>query len=274
MSAALQTALAGLPTLIRNRLIEAYSELRRSLAEGRADSAGLSAGKLCEAAIRLCQDRVFGTHTPFGTKIPNFADECRRIVAGTATQPVNESEKQIVPRALVFLYTMRNKRGIGHIGGDVDPNVVDSYVIGAVADWVVCELIRIHHGMSLEEAQDLIDALGTRRLPDVWEVAGKKRVLRDGLLARDQTLLLLYSSRDSAVLTEDLIEWIEYSNPHVFKASVLIRLHKERLVEWDRTTDTVTLSPKGAIDVETRLLTVDEVKSEPKPLTKRAPRRK
>jgi len=126
--------------------------------------------------------------------------------------------------------------------------------MGSVADWVVCELIRVHHGMSLEEAQDLVDSLAVRRIPEIWEVAGKKRVLREGLSARDQTLLLLYSTKDSAVLTEDLITWVEYSNPGVFKATVLGQLHKNRLVEWDTSTETGTLSPKGAREVEERLL--------------------
>ncbi len=215
----------------------------------------MGAGKLCEAAIRLLQQRSSGKHTPFGKKIPNFADECRNIITSQNTNNLSDSEKLILPRALVFLYTMRNTRGIGHIGGDVDANAIDSATMGRTADWIICELIRIHHSLSLEEAQDIVDGLSIRQLPDVWEVAGKKRILRDGLTARDETLLLLHSSKDSAVLTEDLVSWIEYSNPGVFKSKVLKKLHSERLVEWDTDSDSVTLSPKGAKHVEECLLT-------------------
>lgn len=254
MSSVLNTALAGVSSAIREKLISAYVDLKRNLSESRSDVAGISAGKLCEAGIRHLQDRAFGSHTPFGTKIPNFADECRKIISSSTTGNISDSEKLIIPRALVFLYTMRNTRGIGHIGGDVDSNTVDASVIGSVADWILCELIRVHHGMSLEEAQDLVDGLAIRRLPDIWEVGGKKRVLRDGLQARDQALLLLYSARESAVLTEDLIEWLEYSNPRVFKSNVLSKLHAARMIEWDKETESVTLSPKGVRDVESRLL--------------------
>lgn len=252
----LSTALEGIPTKIREKLISSYLELKRNLAESRYDSAGLSAGKLCESSIRLLQLRAFGTYTAFGTKIPNFADECRKIIVSGSSK-LTESEKLVISRSLVLLYTMRNTRGIGHVGGDVDPNTVDAALMGTIADWIICELIRIFHGFSLEEAQDLVDSLAVRRLPEIWEVAGKKRVLRDGLSARDQSLLLLYSTKDSAVLTEDLIEWIEYSNPAVFKSSILNKLHKDRLVEWDRSSDTVILSPKGAQDVELRLLGIN-----------------
>ena len=159
-----------------------------------------------------------------------------------------------MPRALVYLYTMRNKRGIGHVGGDVDANAIDIATMARTADWIVCELIRIHHGLSLEEAQDIVDGLSVRQLPTIWEVGGKKRILKDGLKTRDQVLLLLYSSPDSAVLVEDLCDWVEYSNPALFKSKLIRSLHKERFVEHDKDTDSVVLSPKGAGHVEKNLL--------------------
>ncbi|MEP6935764.1 MAG: hypothetical protein ABI988_17795 [Nitrospirota bacterium] len=249
----LQNALGGIPAPIRKHIIQSYLELKQNLSESRHDAAGMSAGKLCEAGIRLLQERTFGQSTPFGKKIANFADECRKVISSSGS-PITDSEKIVIPRALVFLYTMRNTRGIGHIGGDVDPNAIDAALMGRVADWIVCELIRVHHQLSLEEAQDIIDGLAVRQLPDVWEVAGKRRVLRDGLKAKEQVLLLLYSASESTVLTEDLVSWVEYSNPRVFKTSVLGKLHSERLVEWNADADTVTLSPKGAAHVEKHLL--------------------
>jgi len=255
----LQSALNGIEPAIRKRLIDSYLELKRNVAEGRHDAAGMSAGKLCEAVIRHLQRCASGSCTPFGTKIPNFADECRRIISAPSGRGIAESEKAIVPRALVFLYTMRNKRGIGHVGGDVDPNAIDGALISRTADWIICELIRVHHNLSLEEAQDLVDGLAVRQLPDIWEVAGKKRVLRDGLSAREKTLLLLYSSKDQTVLCEDIIAWVEYSNPAAFRYNILRKLHKERFLEWDRETESVVLSPKGSKYVEDKLLNAQQV---------------
>lgn len=249
----LEKALGGIQAPIRKHIIQSYLELKQNFSESRHDAAGMSAGKLCEAGIRLLQERAFGQSTPFGKKIPNFADECRRIIS-SPTSTITDSEKLVIPRALVFLYTMRNTRGIGHIGGDVDPNAIDAALMGRVADWIVCELIRVHHQLSLEEAQGIIDGLAIRQLPDVWEVAGKRRVLRDGLKAKEQVLLLLYSAAETSVLTEDLISWVEYSNIAVFKSAVLAKLHSERLIEWDTDADAVTLSPKGAAVVEKSLL--------------------
>lgn len=166
----------------------------------------------------------------------------------------NESERVVIPRALDFLYTMRNKRGIGHVGGDVDANVIDIATMARTADWILCELIRINHGVSLEEAQDIVDGISIRQLPAIWEVGGKKRILKDGVKAKDQALLLLYSTPDSAVLLEDLASWVEYSNPRRFKSSIIKALHKQRFLEFDGDSESVILSPKGARYVEENLI--------------------
>jgi hypothetical protein len=252
-SPALDSALVGIPKLFRTRIIKAYLELKKNALESRHDAAGVAVGKLCETVLRFLQDKLLGTFTPFGTHIPNFPDECRKLVNSPATSGT-ESERQIVPRGLVFLYTMRNKRGIGHVGGDVDANSIDIAAVTKVADWIICELIRLYHGLSLEEAQDIVDGLAVRQLPIIWEVAGKKRVLKDGLAAKDEALLLLYSCADSSVLLVDLCGWVEYSNPGVFRSKVIGPLHNSRHLEFDRETESITLSPKGAAYVENNLL--------------------
>lgn len=254
-SPTLEDALASIPPTFRQKLITAYLAVKKECAESHHDAAGMATGRLCEVIIRLLQEKIFGSSTPFGTKINNFADECRRLITAPNSSGT-ESERVVIPRALVFIYTMRSKRGIGHVGGDIDANAIDIATMARVSDWIVCELIRLNHGVSLEEAQDVIDALSVRQLPVIWEVAGKKRVLRQGMRAKDQALILLYSSQDSAVLIEDLCEWIEYSNLAVFKQKVIRELHRERLVEFDEESESITISPTGVSHVEENLLHV------------------
>lgn len=253
LSPELDAALANVDRAFRSRIIKNYLDLKRNCVENRLDAAGVSAGKLCEVVLRLLQQSIHGTYTPFGTQIVNFPDQCQQLVTSPKTAGT-ESERVIIPRALAFLYTMRNKRGIGHVGGDVDANTIDIATMARTADWIICELIRLKHGLSLEEAQAIVDGISIRQLPTIWEVAGKKRVLDAGLNAKDQVLLLLYSSSESAVLIEDLCSWVEYSNLSVFKNKVIGVLHKARLIEHDVDTDTVFLSPKGASYVEENLL--------------------
>lgn len=249
----LDTALNSIPKKFRTKIINTYLDLKRNCVESRFEATGISAGKFCETVLRQLQNKILGTYTPFGTQIGSFADECRKLI----TSPISsatESERAIIPRALVFLYTMRNKRGIGHVGGDVDANEIDTAVMARTADWILCELIRVHHGMSLEEAQDLVDSISVRQLPVIWEVAGKKRVLKKGLSKSDQILLLLYHTKETAVLVEDLCDWIEYSNITLFKSRIIRILHKGRMIEHDRDSDAVLLSPNGAEYVEENIL--------------------
>jgi hypothetical protein len=250
----LEQALKGVPDLkLRSKLVQSYLSLKRNYVEGRFEASGLDAGKFCEVALRVAQLQVLGSYVPLGKRIPNFADACRVLVTSPSAA-AHESIREIIPRGLVFIYTLRNKRGIGHIGGDVDANRVDAITIVHSADWVMCEFVRLYHGLSLEEAQDLVDNLAQRKLPVIWEIAGKKRVLIAGLSASDQSLLLLYSVQDSAVLVEDLFSWVEYSNFSLFKSNLLKKLHARRLIEYDQVDGLVYLSPLGVSKVEDEML--------------------
>jgi hypothetical protein len=106
----------------------------------------------------------------------------------------------------------------------------------------------------LEEAQAILDAITERQLPDVWSVIGKKRVLRPELDYKSQTLLILYSDPDSLVPAEDLCAWTEHPNLSNYRRDVLRPLHAGRLIEYDRDTEMVTLSPTGAAAVEDTIL--------------------
>jgi hypothetical protein len=256
-SGLLENALISVPVAFRSKIVGSYLEVKhryaKSVHDESWDTSGLSAGKYCESVLRFLQNELTGSYTPFNQHIANFADECRKLV----TLPKNsglESLRIIIPRALVFLYTLRGKRGIGHIGGDVEANEIDSVTVVRVCDWVFCELIRIYHGLSLEEAQGIVDSISIRNIPEVWEIAGKKRVLRDGLNYKQKTLLLVYSETEGGVLVEDLFSWCEHKHLPSYRRDVLMVLHKGRMVEYDKENDIVFLSPLGVQEVEDHIL--------------------
>lgn len=251
--ASLDDALANVPAKFRPKVVKTFLDVKKNMAEGKDESAGLAAGKFCEVVLRLLQNEILGSFMPFNQSIGNFADECRKLIT-SPNNKVAESLRVVMPRGLVFIYTLRNKRGVGHIGGDVDANRIDSMTSGRVCDWIICELIRVYHKLSLEEAQDVVDSLAQRNIPDIWSVGGKKRILRKGLRFKDQVLLICYSDPDNSIFAEDIFSWVEYSDLAVFKSKVLAPLHKERLIEYDRESELVTISPLGIKDVEERIL--------------------
>ncbi len=249
----LDVTLGGVAPAFRGRLLKAYNGLKTAYVDGNFDACGLRAGRFCEVILRWAQEELTGTHAPFGTKLPNFKDECDKLEQ-TPKAAGHESVRILIPRALSLLYTLRNKRGIGHEGGDVDANAIDAATAVRIADWCVCELIRLHYSISLEEAQGICDAIAARQLPQIWDVFGKRRVLDPKLNYAQQTLLLLYSSPELGVPAEDLVSWTEHSNAAVYRRDVLWRLHKARMIEYDRDNEMAAISPKGIEKVEAELL--------------------
>lgn len=249
----IEEALAGISPAFRNRLVKDYNGMKTAYFDGEFDSCGLRAGRFCEVAIRLLQKELTGNYTPFGSKLPSFKDECDKLEKTPKTAGV-ESVRILIPRALSFLYTLRNKRGIGHEGGDVDANEIDAATIIRLGDWCMCEFIRLTYTISLEEAQAMCNAIAERTLPTVIEIFGKKRVLNTKLSYAQQTLLLLYSCPDVAVPVEDLVEWTEHSKASNYRRDVLKKLHEKRLIEYDRDMQMVAILPPGIFKVEEELL--------------------
>lgn len=251
----LDGALSALPKRFRGRITNTYKGLRTALQEGNHDACGLRGGHFAEAVIRFLQHVLTGTSVPFSTPIGNFTNECQKLER-LPKKSGDESLRVLMPRALNFMYTLRNKRGMGHVAGDVDANQIDATTIARNADWCICELIRLFGSLSLEEAQALLDAISIRRLPQVWSVIGKKRILDTSLDYRSQTLLLLYSDAQAAIPAEDLFAWTEHSNFTYYKRDVLRALHKARMLEYDEESQMTIISPAGAKRVEDSLVTI------------------
>jgi hypothetical protein len=251
-----QNYLLNIDKEFKDKILKSYKEIReryiKAIYDSSWDSSGLSAGKFCEIILRFLQKILTGKYTPFGQQISNFPDECRKLVT-LPNNCGNESLRIIIPRALSFLYTIRGKRGIGHVGGDIDNNEIDATIIFHTATWIFCEIIRIYHSLSIEEASEYISMMLEKRIPDVWFIEDKKRVLRKDLNYKQKTLLLLYTE-SSGVLLEDMFSWIEHSNLSYYKRDVIKKLHNEKLIEYNENDEIIYLSPLGEKEVEENIL--------------------
>ncbi|MBR9707259.1 MAG: hypothetical protein GOV15_02380 [Candidatus Diapherotrites archaeon] len=140
---------------------------------------------------------------------------------------------------------------MAHEGGDVDPNHQDAVFILNSVNWIMAELVRVLHEVTPEDAKNIVEALITKKFPLVWEVEpGIKRILKTELPYKEKVLVLLYSEHPDAVLGKDLFLWVEHYHSTKFKKNILIPLHNEKLIEYDREKDTTKLSPKGVKFVE------------------------
>jgi len=248
-------ALQVLPAALRGPLLVSYQEIARNYSEHRWEPAELNGGKFSEVVYTILEGAIRGTYAPKPSKPRDMVAACRRLesVPPDTARVGDRSLRILIPRILLPLYEIRNNRGVGHVGADVDPNYLDATSVYGMASWVLAELIRVFHGVTTKEAQETVDALIERKHPLVWEVEGIKRVLRASMDKKDQALVLLYSE-PSWIADNDLFKWVEYSNIGNFRDRVLIPFHEERLIEYDVSQKRVKLSPTGAAYVEKNLL--------------------
>lgn len=256
-NATLEIALGNIDKSFRDRIIDTYLELKhrafKAVYSKEYDGAGIAAGKFCETIFRFLEKELKGEYTLFTAHVPNLASELSKLEQ-LPKSAGNESMRIIIPRTILVIYTLRNKRGIGHVGGDIEANGIDLATILKLSDWIIAEFIRVYHQMSFEDAQGVVDSINTKEIPSVWEINGKKRVLIKGIDYKDKVMLILYSDLNNSCAVEDLFEWTEYSNLSLFKSKLLKSMHKDNLIEFDQEIDYVHLSPLGIVEVEQRIL--------------------
>lgn len=244
--------LGTIPSGLRDPLMLLYNEIERNYRERRWEPSELNGGKFCEAVYTILRGHVDGSFPSSPSKPANFVDACRAFEKADKKK-FSQAVRITIPRMLMALYEIRNNRGVGHVGGDVDPNHMDATMVLAGAKWVMADLVRHFHGVDLTTATQIVESLIERVNPLVWDVGNVRRVLRPGMNMKDKTLLLLHSS--SAPLHEDqLFSWVEHSNKAVYRRDVLRQAHRDKLVEYDPITKLVTLSPRGIEYVEKNLL--------------------
>lgn len=229
-------------------MLDEYRAILQNYLEHRWSPAELSGGRFCEIVFTILDGYAKSAYATAPTKPPDFVGACRQL---EKNGNVPRSFKILIPRLLPALYEIRNNRGVGHVGGDVNPNHMDATAVVAMANWVMGELVRVLHSLDVRDAQEVVDALAERRIPVVWEKDGFKRVLNTDYKLADQVLLLC-GTAPGTVAVVDLLAWTEASDQKYF-IRLLRRLHKERKLEFRENSGTVELLPPGAARVASLL---------------------
>lgn len=243
--------LVNVPTSLRSELFQAFNEIVRNYRERRWEPSELNGGKLSEVVYTILRGHVDQRFPARASKPRNMLDACRALEQADS-QRFSRSVRIQLPRMLVALYEIRNNRGVGHVGGDVDPNLMDASAVLAMSKWVLAELIRIFHATTTVEAERVVETLIERTVPVVWEVDGKRRVLNPKMSMREKTLLLLYHC-SKPVNEDELRSWVEHSNSSAYRRDVLVKCHREKLIEFDANAKRVSLTPTGIRYVEERI---------------------
>jgi len=251
MSSKFSELLSPVPKTLVSELTLALNQIERNFKEHRWEPAELNGGKLCEIVYSILRGYIDNNFPQTASKPKNMADACKLLEQTPSTFP--RSVRIQIPRMLIALYEIRNNRGVGHVGGDVDPNHMDAVCVLQMSKWIVGELIRIFHSISTEEATKAVEALSDRELTLIWKINGISRVLNNNLSMLDKTLVLLYSS-PTGITEAELVLSVEHSNASVYRRDILKKAHKKRLLEYDQSSRLSTISPLGSRHVEEAIL--------------------
>jgi len=246
------TVFPSFPTDLREALERSYREILSNFIHGKFEPSELNGGKFAEAVYRLLEwyTDPSNSYTPIGTSIRNFKQSNRKF------EPLSSFPDSIrfhIPEIIVTMYTIRNKRGVGHLGGDVNPNFMDSSLILSMAKWVLGELVRIFYVTTLDKAQVLVDSITVKKLPIIWAVEDKRRILNTSLKYTRKTLVILYYEYPKSCSDRELFSWCEYSSLSPYRRNVLAKLHNAKMIEYNRTTGVVVISPLGIKYVESNI---------------------
>lgn len=223
-------------------LLKAYGEVIENFALRKWKYSELETGHFVESARRFIELKLFGRYTPIGQNLPSFNDpELQRYQNVTG----DESYRVIIPRVLFSVFTIRNKRGVGHVG-PVSPNEMDATFALSGTKWTLAELVRLNSNLPISETLELISRIVERRLDLLWKDGDTVRILDHKMPAPDKVLVHLYDK--SPQTRAELQAAIEYKNSSDF-LKVLKRLHATR--HTDLSADgTCKITTKGILAAE------------------------
>ncbi len=236
------------PDDIVSGLLTAFINIRENYFLGKHEPSELNGGKFVEMCARILEHQLKGTHTSLDKSIGNRFDFLQNL--SNFPTKHHDSYRLHIPRILIGIYDIRNRRGVGHVSGDVNPNRADATLIVSSANWVIAELYRLHYNVDIEDAQKTVDDIVERKLTLVHDTGHALRVLDPSMNTKDQTLVLLYSEHPDPLDDKYLFDSIEYSDFSLFKSRILKKLHEQRQIEYDAGNHECTILPPGQHYIE------------------------
>jgi hypothetical protein len=158
-----------------------------------------SPGKFVETMVQIMQYLEKGQYD----KQPAVDNYLKDIENRGTTLP--DSLKLLVSRIARSIYSLRNKRGIGH-KGEVDPNIMDLKYIFSGCQWILAELVRVYHVSHPDDAEKLIEVIGITPSVIIEDFGNFKTVLNRQIKPTDELLILLYSYYPSYVSVDQILK--------------------------------------------------------------------
>lgn len=239
---------ASLDARLVDELLASYFEAKEKFYLGGLRLSEVEGGRFCEAVFRIVEQSATGKFTPLGKQI----DSDKIIKAAESDTRLPDALRFHIPRSLRVIYDIRNKRDAAHLADGIDPNTQDATLVVAALDWVLAELIRLHHSVKPNEAQRIIEDLVQRRAPAVQNFSGFLKVLKPKLEVSDRVLLLLYERGGQRTHYKELYDWVHPKMRKNLRRTLNLLEHDRALIYSNE--DAYQITNAGMIEVEARKL--------------------
>ncbi len=233
--------------VLSDHIVDSYKEVERNYFIKSWKTSELDAGHFVESVRRLIELKLFGKYTPISKGLPPFNDKTMLSYVNTSGE---DSYRIHIPRTLLTIYGIRNKRGVGHLS-NVSPNHLDATFIVSSVKWVLAEIVRINSSYRPDETSRIVEHIVDRSVEGIWESSDITRILVEGLSLKEQIIFLLHATDQT--FDQKILEIIEYKNQAYFKRT-LKQLHSSRYIEYKPNGECL-ISPKGIAYAEEIILT-------------------
>jgi hypothetical protein len=234
-----------------DELLAAHEEAKTNYYLGGFRLNAVEGGRFAEAAFRILQQETAGSFIPLGKSLPP-TDKLIRDLENLPASTHPESVRIHIPRALRVVYDIRSKRDAAHLADNIDPNVEDATLVVAVIDWVLAEFVRLHHNVSADRAQAIVEELVTRQAPVVQDFGGFLKLLNPKLGASDQCLVLLYQKGTKGADFKELEQWVHPKSKRNLRRTLRALVYDKAFAHEDG--DHYRITQSGQREVERRKL--------------------
>lgn len=235
----------SIPPALIDELLKRHSLLKEKFLKSYFDSTNLenselNAGKFGEIVLRILQYLTSGIYTQLGRKI-NFDYSLMQQFENTHDVP--DSIRIHIPRSLRAVYDMRNRRGVGHISPDIDPNFMDASYLVSSCDWIMGELMRLYAKSNPQKVIGVINALIKKEVPILWLLDGKPLILDPRMGLQGKVLVYLYQIGGNGASVEAVKTLCSTKKNKI--AGIITQLLKKCFILKSPKTHNYVLTPLG-----------------------------
>lgn len=241
------------PKELVEKLIDNYLGIESNYFLKKYREASQYGGRFSEITIRIIQYVTqSGSFTPLGTKLSNIHD----LIINFGNLPRNDFVETIrinIPRALDVLYGIRNKRDVGHVGGDLNANFADASLSLYLSSWILIELLRSYYTGDIDQAQKMVNKLVSRKFSIVQDFNGFQKILTPDLSLPKKALVLIFQNEEG-VSFKEITEWLGTGTDIPYLRKVLGNLeNKKAYIHFDKNKQKYLITNVGICFLENNI---------------------